>query len=161
MSRARNPGTRDHVANPVTPWSPSRRAVAKVANPLPVPDVCRLCGAEVDAVKNDVIYNGQKYGKWPWVYLCRGCGAHVGMHPFTGIPLGTLALKPLREARKQAKAAFNVLWHGGAAVMTRSQAYAWLAGQLGIHPVEACHIGWFEEPECKATVVAVRKYLEQ
>lgn len=49
MSRARNPGTRDHVANPVTPWTPSRRAVAKVANPLPVPEVCRLCGAEVDA----------------------------------------------------------------------------------------------------------------
>lgn len=161
MTRAERP-KRDHEANPVTPLAPSKRATKRVANPLPVPTVCRCCGGQVKLVENDVIY-GRRYGSWPWAYACtaKGCGAYVGLHPFTNIPLGTLAREPLRKARKEAKAAFNVLWHSGAAVMTRSQAYAWLAGQLGIHPVEACHIGWMEDEQCRATVVAVRKYLEQ
>ncbi len=41
---------------------------------------------------------------WPWVYICEGCGSYVGMHPFTDIPLGTLADAATREARKECKA---------------------------------------------------------
>ena len=86
--------------------------------------------------------------------MCTGCDSYVGLHPFTGIPLGTLATRPMRDARKQAKAAFNPLWQDGA--MTRSDAYAWLAAELSITNVEECHIGWFDVAQCAAVVAAVK-----
>lgn len=140
---------------PVTPWDPSRRATAKVKNPLPAPTRCRHCGAEVKLVSNAEIY-GREYGEWPWAFLCQDqtCRAYVGLHPFTGIPLGTLATASIRNARKAAKALFNPLWQSGE--MTRDEAYVWLAGQLGIANVEDCHIGWLDVPECKLVVAAVQ-----
>ena len=141
------------MTDPKTPWNPSRRATARVLNPLPVPTSCRLCGGRCEIVNNGVIY-GKPYGEWPWAVVCLGCGAHVGMHPFTGIPLGTVALAPLREARKAAKRLFNPLWRDGA--MTRTEAYTWLAGELGI-PVADCHIGWFEQDQCNAAIAAIQR----
>lgn len=141
---------------PVTPWNPSRRAIKRVKNPLPVPVGCNCCRqGPVEIVRNSVIY-GREYGEWPYAYLCRHCGAYVGMHPFTAIPLGTLANAGMREARKRAKAVFNPLWqHGG---MTRNEAYAWLAAQLGIADVGYCHIGWFDEAMCERVVEACRNW---
>lgn len=100
-------------------------------------------------MRNAEIY-GRDYGEWPWAFLCRGCRAYVGMHPFTGIPLGTLADAATREARKKAKAAFNPLWGSGG--MSRSEAYAWMAKQLGIERTEECHIGWFDVAQCNRVV---------
>ena len=138
---------------PVTPWNPSRRAIKRVTNPLPSPTECQYCGGKVEVVKNSEIY-GREYGEWPWAYLCRGCKAYVGMHPFTGIPLGTLADALTREARKQAKDAFNPLWQSGG--MTRSEAYAWLAAQLGI-TAGACHVGWFDIATCERVVEIIER----
>jgi len=139
-----------------TPWNPSRRATARVTNPLPAPVTCPHCGAAVKIVCNSEIYNGQQYGEWPWAYKCDGslCDAYVGMHPFTNIPLGTLATRPIREARKRAKAAFNPLWKSGD--MSRNEAYAWLAEQLGIANTDECHIGWFDVSMCIRVVKVVR-----
>ncbi|GAQ30266.1 hypothetical protein SAMD00023378_3949 [Ralstonia sp. NT80] len=139
---------------PKTPWNPSRRASARVKNPLPAPLVHDTCGASVEIIGNEKIY-GKPFGEWPWAYRCTGCGAYVGMHPFTDIPLGTLADGPTREARKRAKAAFNPLWQGGG--MTRNEAYAWLAGQLGIAEVGECHIGWFDVAMCDRVVEVCKK----
>jgi len=138
---------------PVTPWAPSRRAVARVRNPLPIPERCPNCGAPVFIDKNSCIY-GREYGDWPWALMCTGCDSYVGLHPFTGIPLGTLATPEMRRARSEAKDAFNPLWQGGS--MTRSEAYAWLASALGIADVEQCHIGWFDVAQCAAVVAAVK-----
>ncbi|MBN3839335.1 zinc-finger-containing protein [Burkholderia sp. Ac-20349] len=131
---------------PVSPWNPSRRATARVKNPLPEPTSCPYCGATVGIVNNKAIY-GREYGEWPWAYACTEwrCRAYVGMHPFTNIPLGTLADKATREARKHAKALFVPLYESGR--MTRTEAYAWLAGRLGIE-LEKCHFGWFSAEEC-------------
>ena len=60
-----------------------------------------------------------------------------------------MATAAIRVARKTAKAQFNVLWEGGQ--MSRTDAYAWLAGALGI-PVAACHFGWFDEAQCARAV---------
>ena len=136
----------------VTPQDPSRTATARVSCALPVPTICAHCNAPVELVRNSAIYNGREFGEWPWAYLCTGCRAYVGLHPFTAIPLGTLATEPMREARQRAKAAFNPLWeHGG---MTRTEAYAWLAGAMGIADVEHCHIGWLDYNQCAAVVAA-------
>lgn len=139
----------------VSPWNPSRKAVARVPKPLPAPTSCHLCAGKVELVPNSEIYNGQAYGEWPWAFLCRQCGAYVGLHPFTGIPLGTLANKPMRAARQAAKAAFNPLWERGGP-MSRTEAYAWLARQLRIADVEDCHIGYFTVEQCRAVLAAIR-----
>ena len=138
----------------ITPWNPSRRATARVKNPLPVPDRCPHCGGPCVIVNNCEIY-GREFGEWPWAVLCTGCRAYVGLHPFTGIPLGTLATPAIRKARSAAKDAFQPLWQSGR--MSRSDAYAWLAGALGIAKVEECHIGWFDVEQCQAVVRAVQQ----
>lgn len=140
---------------PPSPWNPSTRASARVKDPLPVPETCPHCAGGVELVNNAAIY-GRSYGEWPWVYHCTRCDAYVGLHPFTSIPLGTLATKPIREARKQAKAAFNPLWRSGKGSISRSGAYAWLAGELGMPPNQ-CHIGWFGVEQCQAVVEACRR----
>lgn len=154
MSRQREPAKRDHTTNPVTPWSPSKRATAKVKNPLPAPEVCNCCGGPVELMPNQRIY-GQPYGDWPWAFACTrpGCGAYVGLHPFTGIPLGTLATAEIRKARRIAKDLFNPLWLNGA--MTRTEAYAWLAQAMGIANVEECHIAWFDAAQCQRAIDAI------
>lgn len=141
----------DNASGKKTPWNPSRKAISRVRNPLPAPTVCPHCGSQVKIVGNEQIY-GKPYGDWPWVYMCDGnfCDAYVGLHPFTNIPLGTLATHAMRDARKRAKAAFKPMYESKR--MTRTQAYAWLAEKLGIVKVEECHIGWFDVETCNRVI---------
>lgn len=148
----------DNASGAKTPWNPSRKAIARVKNPLPAPTICPYCDASVKLVCNDKIYRRQ-YGEWPWAYMCDNsdCGAYVGLHPFTAIPLGTLADANLRNWRKRAKDAFNPLWQDGPEKkFGRSQAYEWLAGALDILDKDSCHIGWFDAATC-ARVIYVCK----
>lgn len=128
---------------------------------FPIPTNCRYCNAKVKLVNNNVIY-GISYGSWPYAYLCDNddCGAYVGVHKNTKIPLGTLADYRLREARKAAKDVFNRLWNGPNAQMSRTQAYQWLAKQLNIDP-KTCHIGWFEVDKCERTVELCKKFAKR
>lgn len=130
-----------------TPWNPSKKAIARVTDPLPVPETCRYeeCGGQVRILSHEEIYGGRSFGEWPWVYCCDGCGARVGMHPFTNIPLGTLALEPLRKTREACKKPFDQLWKDGH--MGRTQAYRWLGKEMG-KTIEQCHFGLFEEEDC-------------
>ena len=134
-----------------TPWTPSRVAIQRVAHPLPIPAECRHCGGAVEIAHNSEVYSAA-FGDWPWLYLCRGCGAYVGMHPYTNLPLGTLANRAQREARKEVKQLFNALWldapdRRGA----RTQAYTWLASRMGL-PEAQCHFGQFDEQHCDAAM---------
>lgn len=143
-----------------TPHNPSRGATARVKNPLPAPTICPFCDSAVELVNNSVIYGGRSYGEWPWAYRCMDdeCDSYVGLHPFTAIPLGTLANAPMRQARKQAKAAFNPLWQrSGPGKMSRSEAYSWLASQLRIEDANTCHIGWFDIETCARVVEVCRR----
>ncbi len=141
------------TVNGKSPANPSRSATARVTAPLPAPTSCRFCGGPVVLVENDEIY-GRHFGGWPWLYICRPCEAYVGLHPFTAIPLGTLATADIRNARKLAKAAFNPRWMSGG--MSRKDAYSWLAGQLEIADVDQCHIGWFDEAQCHRVIEACK-----
>ncbi len=51
----------------------------------------------------------------------------------------------LAKARIAAHSAFDVLWQNE--YMTRSEAYEWLADQLGI-PKQDCHMLYFDEETC-------------
>jgi hypothetical protein len=131
-------------------------ATVKVTNPLPVPEECPHCQGEVELVRNAQIY-GRPFGDWPYAYACQDCDAYVGLHPQTLIPLGTLANRGLRHARKAAHQAFDPIWKERH--MNRTTAYIWLAMQLKIDPNE-CHISWFDTERCIEVQVICENFLE-
>lgn len=134
--------------------NPCPKATKRVKDALPVPKECNCCGSvEVALVANKEIY-GRNYGEWPYAYLCRSCGAYVGLHLGTNIPLGTLADEATRQARKECKAPFEALHKTGK--MSRDEAYQRLADKLGI-PKDECHFGWFDVEQCHKAAAAARE----
>jgi hypothetical protein len=118
--------------------------------------VCPYCDREAEFVSGNRIYPHRPDLFVTYFWLCAPCDAYVGVHKrnprmkFEGYePLGRLANKSLRYAKQKAHAAFDPLWKSGK--MSRTQAYQWLAGQLGIS-VANCHIGMFDEATCIAVV---------
>lgn len=139
---------------------------AKVKDRLPAPSKCPHCYKkdadgvltgehydEILIVENKEIY-GRNYGDWPWVYMCGQCGAYVGMHPNTNIPLGYLADEVTRKARKECKPVFEALFKHRK--MSRSAAYKRLALELGISASE-CHFGMFDATMCRKAADAARR----
>lgn len=124
--------------------------------------ICDYCGNRSILASSKEVYGGRDFGH---IYLCR-CQqdlAYVGCHKGTVKPLGRLANKELREWKKQAHAAFDQLWRPDSKVkmMNRSQAYSWLAYELGIDKSD-CHIGMFDVDRCKRVVeVCVTKIQEE
>ncbi|HLV84208.1 MAG TPA: zinc-finger-containing protein [Devosia sp.] len=140
-----------------TPANPCPRAEERVKDRLPAPTACPNCGSGVELTQNSAVYGGRLYGAWPWIYRCvdTECDSRVGLHPGTAIPLGTLANAATRDARNRAKARFEAFWRGEARSMTRVEAYAALARELGI-PVSECHFGWFDGAMCERAEAACR-----
>jgi len=134
-----------------TPWSPSKAAIARVKDPLPQPNECPYCGSGVSIVHHTKVYNGREFGDWPWLYRCDSdkCDSYVGMHPYTNIPLGTLANAATRVARRAAKEVFTRYWQSNN--MTRTDGYAELARRMDIN-VSDCHFGHFEVEQCEHVI---------
>ena len=122
------------------------------------PTICRYCGSPVVYTSNAEIY-GREYGTGR-CYLCRNCGAFVGVHPGTDIPLGTLANEELREWRKLAHYWFYQIWKRPLRITTRYKAYGWLAEKLGKRR-EYTHIGMFEIDDCEKTINFSKKRIEK
>lgn len=116
---------------------------------LDIPKVCRYCGKPVVFTSNAEIY-GREYGNGK-CYLCRNCRAFVGVHTGTKIPLGTLANSELREWRKEAHNQFDKLWKKPTRIMTRYNAYGWLANNMGLTRKDT-HIALFEIEQCKKVI---------
>jgi hypothetical protein len=122
------------------------------------PPPCPYCGDPTEFCDSARVY-GRSFGR---ILICANyprCDAFVGCHKDSGMPKGTLARAPLREARKRAHAAFDPLWLGEARQMRRHDAYAWLSYATGI-PFDQCHIGMMNEDQC-ALVVKVCKERNQ
>jgi hypothetical protein len=126
-------------------------------------DPCPYCKRPVELADSSKIY-GRSYGM---VYICTGypsCDAYVGVHKGTDRALGRLANRELREAKKAAHAAFDVLWMAKIRIdkvskrLARNAGYRWLAEQMGM-PREICHIGMFDVDECKRVVEISRPHL--
>jgi hypothetical protein len=112
---------------------------------------CPYCGRSAELVTGAVIYPRRPDLHPRKFWHCAPCRAYVGTHvnSATHEPLGRLANATLRAAKSNAHRFFDPLWQRGG--MTRRQAYAWLAGRLGI-PVAACHIGWFDVNMCHRVI---------
>lgn len=134
----------------------SRKALKRVKDALPPPETCPYCGPNMPVflVNNSEIY-GREYGEWPYAYLCEGCDSYVGVHPNTDIPLGTLATKDMREARKKGKAVFLKLRRR---FPNRKTHYQWLADALGI-PTSECHWGMFSIERAREAEAVCRQAL--
>lgn len=130
-------------------------AEKRVVDKFPIPKECHYCDGSVELVNNSKIYNGVSYGDWPYVYVCTECGASVGTHKNTHLPLGTLADKHTRDARILAKDSFNPLWISMG--LKRMEAYQWLADEMSI-PLSECHIGLFDVSQCLQTVQLCEKF---
>lgn len=133
-------------------------AVRRVQDPAPVPTCCQFCGSQKVGIVNNATIYGKPYGEWPYMYLCVGCGAYVGIHPMTNIPLGTLADAPLRAARKKAKEPFET-WRKQFA-KSRGDAYRILAKEMTLTR-EACHFGMFDMQQCRLAMEVSTRLLNE
>lgn len=129
--------------------TPSRQFGAATGPTGPTePPRCPVCGNAGQLVE-------ASYGpRW----TCAPCDTSVGCHPRTTTPLGTMATKPQRSARMAAHTAFDPLWEYKlvrnprmSKSAARRAAYAWLAGELGLH-IDDCHIALFDVPQCMRVV---------
>lgn len=106
------------------------------------------------------------------IWRCE-CGAYVGCHPGTRVPLGTPADQPLRRARQALhNRRVDPIWMTADGLpfykpesdqarwqirrTARSRLYAFLATKLGISEDE-CHIGMFDMERCRAAWHALYK----
>lgn len=115
---------------------------------LAAPTDCHYCASTVVLIEARKLFLMDAEPS-PLVYFCTGCGARIGVHAGTKIPLGMIADAETRKARIEAHAAFDELWMSGK--VGRFKGYAWLAHKLGIeHAI--CHIGWMDAELCKQVV---------
>lgn len=110
---------------------------------------CHLCGGKVELVENRVMY-GINLG-WPWIWLCQTsvCRAYVGCHANTYQPLGTLADRQTRAARKAAYAALHAYCDKSG--MPYADAKGWVAIQLQL-PESRSGIGWLSIAQCQRLI---------
>ena len=109
--------------------------------------VCNYCKERAELVRGSALFPGAKELYYHKFWRCAPCKAHVGCHPGTDEPLGTLATQRLRRLRHTVHLRFDDRWKNGRLRKRRkkrSEAYVWLAEKLEI-PVEQCHIGMFDE----------------
>lgn len=115
----------------------------------PVP-ICPECGCQAQRVAGKSLYPEQRHLRKMQFYQCAPCDTRVGFNPRTGRPHGTLAGAQLRRARQRAHRAFDPMWQSGQ--VTRTEAYLWLAQQMGLS-INECHIGMFDEDQCDQVVI--------
>ena len=115
---------------------------------------CQYCNDDAQWVENKEIY-GRNYGKSYMVWLCKKCDAYVGCHNNTKKPLGMLANKELREARKQAKNLFisKKLEDDWKNKQLRAKGYDWLKTIFN----KEFHFGESTINECKLVIKTLRR----
>lgn len=116
---------------------------------------CPTCNRDAELVGGDVIYPHREDLHHKQFWKCPEHDAYVGCHPGTNKPLGRLADAATRRLKLNAHAAFDPLWKTKR--MTRSGAYSWLAGKLGISP-GACHMGSMSDDNLRRVVVVCQEF---
>ena len=118
---------------------------------------CPYCSGPSELVDGSVIYPHRNDIPFSHYYLCSPCQAWVGCHPKTKTALGSLANRELRFARKEAHRLFDPIWKNRVyhdrvpQREARTDAYAWLAEQMGL-PRDHCHIGSMDLEACRRAI---------
>ena len=113
--------------------------------------ICPYCDIEAELIDSVEVYK-KSYG---FIYLCRNCGAYVGVHKSTLEPLGRLANAELRELRKEGHDLFDKLWRGENRIMKRKDAYSWLAEEMKIER-DDCHFSQFSNEQIKQAILILK-----
>ena len=119
---------------------------------------CPYCGGSVTYRSADGIYNENKKGVM--LYVCSNypeCDAYVRVHQGTNVPVGGMADGKLRALRKSAHDSFDKLYL--TKLMTKNEAYYWLAGLLQC-PLSKAHIGNLGEYYCEMVIRESRREYE-
>jgi zinc-finger-containing domain len=111
---------------------------------------CPYCGELAIWCENKEIY-GRNYGRSYMCYLCKDCGAYVGCHNNSKMPLGSMANKELRQWRMKAHAVIDPLWKSRK--YKRHTVYAKIAKAFG----ETVHIGESNIERCKEVIEKIPK----
>jgi hypothetical protein len=129
-------------------------AGAHIPSNVDNPPICPYCQNAAQLVLGGRIYPHRYDLAELQMWLCSRCNAWVGCHKPSAhsdgtVPFGRLANAELRGLKTQAHAAFDPLWknHG----ITRDDAYAWLAEELGLAK-DLTHIGMFDEDTCRRVI---------
>lgn len=109
---------------------------------------CPECGAPMTL-------RSSKFGLFYGCSQYPNCKATHGAHP-DGKPLGTPANAVVKQARIAAHKAFDQLWSGPKARLTRDEAYLWLQSKMGLTSAQA-HIGSFDQAQCDKLIQLVRE----
>lgn len=120
---------------------------------------CPHCGALAVVRPAAEIYHDAN--RTDELYVCKNypaCNSYVGMHPGTRIPLGMMANGNLRSLRIKAHRKFDQIWQNG--IMTRDDAYLWMADSFGMTLRDA-HIAKFGEYRCKELIEKCEQVLAQ
>lgn len=121
-----------------------------VAMPTPIPSKrpvkCQYCGNPAELHDGLSVYPDRKDLEGRKLWICWACDAWVGCHRGTDKPFGELANEEFRHARKAAHEAFDPIWKEER--LSKSDAYAWLACELGVEP-DRCQIGLMSLDECR------------
>lgn len=118
--------------------------------------ICPYCKSSTEVVSETDVY-GREY-KGRAMIRCRNymvCDAYVGTHD-NGEPLGRLANKELRNAKKKAHSYFDPIWQEK--YMDRTKLYEDLADYLGL-PDKYTHIGMFNKKTCDRVIQwSIKRY---
>ena len=118
---------------------------------------CPYCGSHAVLRSANGIYRDNERNTM--LYVCSRypvCDSYVRVHPGTKTPMGTMANRELRTLRNEAHRAFDQLHKRG--LMTREDAYRWLASVLGV-PMGQAHIGCLGEYYCRRVIEESEKVL--
>lgn len=117
---------------------------------------CNVCqGTRVIYTENKILYK-YNVGIWPMCYYCLSCRASVSCHDGTNIPKGLLANREVKAYRTRAHEAFDRIWMRK--IMTRFEAYQWLADTLGV-PVEMASISRLSKENLIRTVQVSNQFI--
>ena len=118
---------------------------------------CPYCGAEVVLRDSSYIYKNKNKHKNEKMWVCSNfpeCDAYVGCHEGTTLPLGRPANLRLRILKAEAHRQFDPIWKSG--LMSRREAYKWLANMLNIS-LDECHMGMFDVKMCQKVIRLCKK----
>lgn len=113
--------------------------------------ICPYCQKPAKLIDSAVVYRGTSYGL---IWDCRPCDAYVGVHKGTETPLGTLADRETRQARRRAHAVFDPLWTFGK--MSRRDAYRLMQDMMQMTAEEA-HISRMDASQCMRLIAILAK----
>ena len=119
---------------------------------------CPYCGSPIVLRSAAGIYKHD--GEGTMLYVCSKypeCDAYVRVYPGTKIPMGSLANKDLRFLRIEAHRYFDQLYQTG--IMSKNEAYGWLAGMLQA-PLSQAHIGYLGEYYCRQVIEECGRILD-